>query len=403
MTYKPVSSVFSAIIACIIAFAAIYAGILTISKIESDRLNANTLVVASHLSPLDEDNYLSLASITPSKEGYFLRKAVNTNPWDARTLVQLGLIYEADGDTQQAEQFLLDAARHDRRTETSWALINFYFRQNKIDHFFKWAARYRQFERIDTSGLFRLAWEMSPDVNTILSQFNPLSCNELVDFGQFLNHHPSISETPAVDKLLAQCQDPQAQRTIMMHASRLLTADQPGSALDVWNNLATTSGYTKLLPANGASVTNANFGIPFAENGFDWRINQTPNIRTKQLPQQHALEFAFNGEEPDGVTLLFQPIVFDGGHAYRMHCRITSDGTETTPGFRWRIVELSTGRSLPTALDDAPSVSGNTLTWEFQAPASQKTLALALAYFRPAGSTRFSGTARLSDVQLELK
>jgi len=404
MRYKSISSMFLAAIACSIAFAAFYAAKLTVSEIVSASVNSNTLVVASRLSPLDASNYVSLSSITPSMESYFLQKAIAVNPWDAGPLVQLGLIYEADGNAKQAEKYLLEAARRDTRPATSWALVNFYYRQNIPASFFEWAARYRKFERTDTTGLFRLAWELHPDADVILSQFNPLNCTELTDFAQFLNGHPTDSETTAIDRQLAQCRGERALNAIMAHTSRLLAADQPGPALEAWNSLTTNqiSRYTPLLPAKGASITNADFSIPFAENGFDWRVNRVPNVTARQIPQQHALEFAFSGEEPEGVMLLFQPIALEGGHTYRMSYQITGDNEESASGFRWRIVELNTGRSLPTGLDDLPSTSGNRLSWKFQAPESEKTLALALAYIRPPGRTRLSGTIRLSNVQLEM-
>ena len=105
----------------------------------------------------------SLAGFGSSPEE--LRAAVRLNPRLASAWIQLGLDAEADGNPQEAETDLLQAARVDRLYLPSWTLSNFYFRRGDPEKFWPWAERAARLTFDDYRPLLRLAdsFETSPE------------------------------------------------------------------------------------------------------------------------------------------------------------------------------------------------------------------------------------------------
>ena len=60
-----------------------------------------------------------------------LKRAAALSPISSAPRLRLGLQAEARGDVNDAEKWLLDAARVDHQFEPRWTLANFYSRQNR--------------------------------------------------------------------------------------------------------------------------------------------------------------------------------------------------------------------------------------------------------------------------------
>jgi hypothetical protein len=356
---------------------------------------------AATLTPADEQIYLRLADLDPDRRVRYLRRSAELNPSDARPWLEQGFIAEAKDNRDQAELDLHQAAKLDVRSSPAWALANFYFRQNNMPGFFLWAGRYREYVDGDATGLFRLDWSRNPQATALLRDFHPLTCKELEAMASFVEVHAGPADLAQVEQQLALCGNNQAVSLVMGGVSRLLMADRPSTALEIWNSLRHNAAfhYAALDPAAGRILTNADFANEPGGSGFDWRFNQTPGIRVRRPPEEHSLEFLFDGSEPEVSTLLFQPVILMTGNRYQLHCRVqTEEGHEK--GFHWRLVELSTGKTLDSGLEDAPTWQDGSLSWNFLAPASSRTLVLAFTYIRPVGEIKTEGKVTLSDITL---
>jgi hypothetical protein len=356
---------------------------------------------AARLTPANEEIYLRLADLDPGHRGLYLRKAAEVNPSDARPWLDQAFMAEADNNGTQAELDLNQAAKLDVRSRTAWALADFYFRQNNMQGFYSWGRRYRRYADGNATGLFRLDWSRNPTAAALLKDFSPLTCKELEAMASFVESHATPSDVAQVEQQLASCANQQAVNAVMNGVSRLLMADHPSAALQTWNGLRRNAAfqYADLDPTRGRILTNADFANQLQGSGFDWRINQTPGIRVRRVAEEHSLEFSLDGSEPEVSTLLFQPVILIAGSTYRLQCRVQSEeGNED--GFHWRLVELSTGRTLESGLEGASSQQNGVLSWTFLAPASPRTLVLAFTYARPKGDIKSEGTVRLSDITL---
>jgi hypothetical protein len=355
---------------------------------------------AVRFTPADEAAYLQLANLDPSRRDMYLRKASEVNPRDPGPWLDRGFMAEVNDNANEAEQDFREAASLDLRSAPSWALTNFYFRHNDMANFYLWSDRYRKFARDHAAGLFRLEWSRTPDAAALLKHSSPLTCDELEGMATFLASRAAPSDVEQVDGLLVSCPGREAAGTVMAGVSQLLTNDHPQEAMLVWNGLHRNGAFhvAELNPVTGPILTNAEFSNQLDELGFNWHVNRTPGVDVRSHPQQRSATFSFDGSEPEAAILLFQPIVLIAGTTYRLNCRVESEGNDES-GFGWRIVELSTGKTL----DSSPGVSAekkNPLTWTFQGPDSPRTLALAFTYVRPLGEVRNSGKVVLSDITL---
>ena len=86
-----------------------------------------------------------------------LRAALSLNPRLSSAWIHLGLDAEADGNPQEAEMDLLQAARVDHLYLPAWTLANFYFRRGDADNFWPWARRAARLTYDDYRPLLRLA------------------------------------------------------------------------------------------------------------------------------------------------------------------------------------------------------------------------------------------------------
>lgn len=86
-----------------------------------------------------------------------LRVALSLNPRMSSAWIHLGLDAEAEGNLEEAETDLLQAARVDALYLPSWTLANFYFRRGDAHKFWPWAERAARLTFDDYRPLLRLA------------------------------------------------------------------------------------------------------------------------------------------------------------------------------------------------------------------------------------------------------
>jgi hypothetical protein len=120
---------------------------------------------------------LDRASSEPdrSRRRDLLRDAVAANGRSSEARIYLGLDLE-QGETHRdlaaAEEALLEAARLDRQHLPSWTLANFYFRQGRVEEFWRWAARAGNLTYDDYRPLMTLADRMEPDGARLLNRLH---------------------------------------------------------------------------------------------------------------------------------------------------------------------------------------------------------------------------------------
>src|SRR5207302_7605452 len=96
------------------------------------------------------------------------RRAVQLNPWDYQSWIQLGLLAEMQqGNAEEAERDYLRAVEADHMFLPRWTLTNFYFRQRKASDFFHWANTALQITPYSSDPIFSQMWLVSQDPSRI--------------------------------------------------------------------------------------------------------------------------------------------------------------------------------------------------------------------------------------------
>jgi hypothetical protein len=349
----------------------------------------------SQAAAIDAGNasiYRGLADLDPSHRRENLIRAVELEPFDAGSMVELGLIDEIDGKPRSAERWLLGAARVDRTYLTAWTLANYYFRQGNEAAFWSWARRAAGMSPNDLHPLFQLCFLTTNDagkVERLVVAGRPLAERR---FLTYLIHTGRLDDTASLLKghsgrLLRE--QPDAARAFVGTA---LEAGRTREAREIWDAISSL-GLTGLAPVNsgaGGYVTNGSFEREISGNGFDWRGHPGPGIAIYRdrdetsgrrnvvrlelsanvqhrnvleqylsLPPGRHLRLSWRGRA-SGLGLDSQVLIairFDGGPGSSLEQRVLENteewkkyswSFETPPNFRTaRLILLHSSRGLP--------------------------------------------------------
>ncbi len=330
-----------------------------------------------------------------------LERALEALPVSSNLLIKLGLLCETEGDLQAAEQYLLRAASADRGYLPRWTLANFYFRQSRMDEFWKWGRLAAGTAYSDQSALFDLYWRTRAKPEEILERGIPGGPQILAQYLNYLLLREKIPEAePVGDRLLAAATR-DSLPLLASYCNHLLRAGRFHSALVVWNRLCSRGilPYHPLDPSRGAIITNGDFRQRPLAAGFDWRIQQVEGAGIGPSGPSGPLRVALSGKQPEHCLLLEQILPVAQGSSYRINFRMRSAGPSDTAGLIWRVWDFTGARLLAEQSLETEKKEDRGQDLVFTAPAGAQAVRLRLEYHRPLGLPRTECTIYLSAVQ----
>ena len=346
-----------------------------------------------------------------------LRAAVALNPRDASAWMSMGLKSEMEGNTAQAEQYLLQAAEVDRMFKPAWSLANFYFRTGQQEKFWPWARKclelveHRNGERwtFDPWPIFELCWKTTDDGATIGRLAIPshvFILGRYVDYLIATNRLPAALE--AADRLypLAQTGGPRPNDVDWLYSlcDALIRNNRGADAARVWNALSARHliPYARIDAAAGHSLTNGDFQAEPSGRGFDWQVQRPADVYERYSPVTRTLRFDIGGDEPENCELMGQPVVLLPARHYRLRFRYRTAEIAGAPGLRWTLLDPASHREIAAL----PLLRGREdegeQADEFAAPRGAGLARLELRYDRQPGTVRPKGSLNLGPVALEL-
>ena len=163
--------------------AAFYLRYLLIARAIAGAFYSAILARAAHLFSIDTPAAIEAAvALVPYKSEYvarlaacngsdrvqLLKRAVELNPFDYESLIQLGLFEEfTHNDAKAAEAYFLKAAAVNHMNKPKLTLANFYFRQQNVNEFFRWDNETLKVTPYDGSYIFTNMWLMSQDAQRL--------------------------------------------------------------------------------------------------------------------------------------------------------------------------------------------------------------------------------------------
>jgi len=365
---------------------------------------ASSVATAVQLVPYKSEYVARLAAWNSDDRVSLLKRAVELNPFDYESLIQLGLTSEMNlGDAKAAENYFLKAAAVNHMYEPKWTLANYYFRHDNATEFFRWANETLKISPYDGGPVFTQMWLLSQDAQR-LSAVVPDRPRALIQYTWFLANNQQYSAiTPIVQRLvrIVGTDDPRGwgrDDLIASSLDRVLASGDLHDALQIWTTLRDGRWISQGVPDANHPLTNGDFRWHFYNHGFDWLPLETEGVRVDQLLDEPSIDVSLSGYQPEHCQILRQYVAVEPGFLYKLQWKAEASGVPAGMGIAWH---------LHAANGDVGGdiVSGDLLNkpqvWEFVATPNVNGFVLTLEYNRPSGQVRPTGRITLRSVTMD--
>jgi len=332
-----------------------------------------------------------------------MNKAVQLNPRDWASWMDLGLRAELEGDFARAERCLLEAAKVKRGYEPRWTLLNYYYRRGDEENFWKWARSATQMSYGDNSLLLRLYWKVSQDPDLILRSAIPEEKGADARYLWFLLGDNHLEATESTAMRLVNLATSDELPVLLASCDRLLEAHNLESAMRIWGALCARKllPYQALQPERGLSLTNGDFRQVPLLHGFDWRVHPPEGVTVNRGGSPVTLRVTFSGKQPENCEIVSQWLPVAPATSYRMRFRYQTSGIGPDAGLRWRVIDVARNAELAEEPVQLSSEAPKEEVIRFAAAAKTRLARLVLAYQRVLGTTRPEGWVSLSNIRLD--
>jgi hypothetical protein len=331
-----------------------------------------------------------------------LAESSRLNPMDSSVKIRRGLRAEFNNDFALAEKFLLEAAAVDKLFDPRAALMNFYFRRNNPEPFWRRAREAFAISYGDLTSLFRLCWRMTPDPQVIRVRALPSDRQVLRKYLRFLLAENRLYAAEPIASQLAVVAEIEDVPAVLDFIDR-----RP--MLEAWNSLCVRNlmPFAPLAPDRAVSLTNGDFRVAPTSRGFDWRIAPTEGVSAVQV-NPRGLRIDLSGKQPEQCELLVQWVALSPGK--NCHLRFRYQTSTTLSGLQWRLIDQAAGVDLLPASPQLSSADEKQEEIAFAAPGRvsnrnpkseiRNLFSLVLGYSRAVGTPRQEGSITLREMEL---
>jgi hypothetical protein len=337
--------------------------------------------------------YLRLAQLSDSNPEPLLERALKLNPFDAETLIDLGVDAELRGDFPRAEASLVEAARLDSTWLPRWTLLNYYFRRGNEKEFWIWTARATSSasDRRDFTPLFRLASRLASDPGSGPSAIIRVLPDHPAPLRQFVTYLLETGATQSLEETatrLLVCGVPGNDRPFVFWAIEgFLNHHQPDPAVHLWTKLR-ERGWIR----NDAGI---GFADPPLDSSLDWRYKDVAGV-TRSLGSDGRLRLEFSGQQPEETGLLERYAPVRPGVKQRAEWKYRIDHAagvepEVEPGVEWEIESLAGATLAGSRLESGDQEREGSVEFIPR----ESIVRIRLLYRRAPGTARISGAVDL--------
>jgi hypothetical protein len=384
---------------------AYYSSILARASSLFSRDTTDSVRAAVQLVPYNSDYVARLAAHDESQRLALLKRAVQINPFDYQSLIQLGLMAEInDSDTKTAESYYLKAAAVNHMYLPKWTLTNFYFRQQSLSEFFHWANETLKITPKSGDPVFTQMWLMSQD-QARLSAAVPDRPRTLIQYTWFLSNSRQFTAIPPIIQRLVRVvgdDDPRAwgrDDLIASSLDRVLASGDFHTGLQIWTTLRDGRWLAENVPDADHPVTNGTFHLPFFGHGFDWVSTESEGVHIQQFVDEPSIDIGLSGDEPEHCELLRQYVAVEPGFLYQLQWKAEAQSIAPGSGLAWHLRPSNSVKGTDINIESSDLLHAPQ-TWQFVAPPNAEGFMLTLEYNRALGHTRPTGHFTLRSVAM---
>lgn len=345
------------------------------------------------LVPDNPAAFMRLAQRDEDQAQPMLETALRLDPYNAQADIELGLLYEANGDPARAEKLLLHAFEIDRTYTPRWSLANFYLRQGNMPAFWQWSRRAAEMPPHDMGALFALCWRVTPDPKSIADAIlndNPSTVRQFIVFLLTKNQvEAAAAEAPRLIRIGGAGAD---RPLLLALVNQALLANHATAATEVWRALIEKHW----IVADDSVPNNRNFSRDPLPVGFDWTLPSETGLHS--WPGPAGLDVELSGDEPESCTIAEQIVALAPGN-YTLAYTYRTSGVAPGTGIEWQVLDDKT----ETVLAASPSLASDStqnVEVPFTVPPGVSLVRLHLGYQRALGTTRVNGTLTIQSTSV---
>jgi hypothetical protein len=298
--------------------------------------------------------YFWVVDRNPESAAAAYRDAVNLNPHQARSWLDLAAVYQFLGDTRGQLDALEHAVFADPTTpDVAWEAANLYAVEGETDKALKEFRVVLQNDPYMPPEALQLCWRIQPDVDLLLRDVVPRMASIYSSFLEFLISKKETAAAAKVWAQLAQLHQPVDKRSLFQYINYLVLDQQADQARIVWQQAADPCDIAGYEPTSQNLVVNGDFSLPVLNGGFDWRYLQTPDVSLALDPTQFhggnrslSLTFDSRGIEDAGIRQLI-PVLPNTG--YEFSAFFKADSIAGAGGPRFAIQDPYTAKTYLTS------------------------------------------------------
>jgi len=292
---------------------------------------------------------LSAASRDDAIASY--RTAVDLNPYNARSWLDLAGAYQVAGRTSEQKLSVERAVAAAPNTpNVAWEAANFFLIQNdrqKALHYFG-VVMANDPQLVDAA--LQLCWRSTGDVNQIVTQALPRRPDLYLSFLQLLVSKQEVAGAENVWSHLIALNHEFSMKLAFPYFRLLLVRQEVATAQTAWQQAAAVNhSLQAYLPSRQNLIVNGGFEEDALNGGFDWWYQANPHTTVKIDTAEFAggtrsLFIDFDGQNP-GDAGISQFIPVKPNTEYEFTAEYRSQELDTASGPRFSIADAYTGTS----------------------------------------------------------
>jgi len=310
---------------------------------------------AARLEPDNAENWYLLGRYwqytldepNPGRAINNFRRAISRNPRSADTWLDLGAVYESEGDFPLARDAYLQARKvYPASGTVAWRYGNFLLRQGEVQPAFAEIRRAVYADPKRSAEAFSRCWRVDPDVGAILDNVIPPDRTAYLDIIIELVAAEQLDETLTVWQRLVSMHPRMSPADVILLTGFLLQKGHFDDAHRVWQETLRLSDIVTGDPP-GSVVWDGGFESNVSGGGFAWIFAPPPpgtqvglDRRQKHSGKQSVRLF-FDGKHNTNFDGICANAAVQPETTYRFSAWVRTQGLTSDEGIRFRLYWFS--------------------------------------------------------------